>query len=158
METALPSDSVPSAAAPQTDAPRVPPQPIRHRSGDAEDEQLLPKTRRSGLRPTTKPGFDTTIQPNIDQIFTLEEERSRVIMETLHLCHAGKPFSRTELLENADPDRRIHSERSDFNTITSFELNGADALTAIKIRAALKAHAATAVRETSPHCDDITCV
>lgn len=49
---------------------------------------------------------------------TLEEEGSRVIVETLHLCHAGKPFCRTELLENADPNRRIHSERSDFNTMT----------------------------------------
>ncbi len=28
------------------------------------------------------------------------------------------PSAGTELLENADPNRRIHSERSDFNTIT----------------------------------------
>jgi len=40
-------------------------------------------------------------------------------METLHLCHSGKPFSGTELLKQADPNRWIHSECRHFNTITT---------------------------------------
>ncbi len=45
-----------------------------------------------------------------------------------------------------------------FSHVVSFELNRAETLTVIQIRAGLKAHAVTAVLEASSHCDYITCV